>query len=55
MKLGLIQQANTADSQANITKLLVGIRVCAAKEAQLVVLPPRPPHRCLRRHYQTID
>ncbi|GHT38312.1 beta-ureidopropionase [Bacteroidia bacterium] len=38
MKLGLIQQANTADSQANITKLLANIRACAAQGAQLVVL-----------------
>ncbi|MDR0834040.1 MAG: carbon-nitrogen hydrolase [Candidatus Symbiothrix sp.] len=38
MKVGLIQQSNTADSQANINKLIANIRECASKGAQLVVL-----------------
>jgi N-carbamoylputrescine amidase len=37
--IGLIQQANTSDTQANIQKLIANIRACAAKGAQLVVLP----------------
>ena len=38
MKIGLIQQSNTADVQENIVKLVANIRDCAAKGAQLVVL-----------------
>jgi N-carbamoylputrescine amidase len=38
MKIGLIQQANTADRRANIEKLKAGIRACASKGAELVVL-----------------
>jgi N-carbamoylputrescine amidase len=38
MKLGLVQQANTADRAANIAKLTASIRACAARGAELVVL-----------------
>ena len=38
MKIGLIQQHNTADSEANITRLSDSIRTCAAEGAELVVL-----------------
>jgi N-carbamoylputrescine amidase len=38
MKIGLIQQANTADREQNIEKLIANIRDCAARGAQLVVL-----------------
>jgi len=38
MKIGLIQQANTADRGANIEKLATGIRTCARQGAELVVL-----------------
>ena len=39
MKIGIVQQSNTADRSANIEKLKAGIRACAAKGAELVVLP----------------
>jgi N-carbamoylputrescine amidase len=39
MKIGLIQQSNTACVQANQAKLAANIRDCAAKGAQLIVLP----------------
>ncbi|MDR1631745.1 MAG: carbon-nitrogen hydrolase [Dysgonamonadaceae bacterium] len=39
MKIGLIQQSNTADIQANQAGLMANIRDCAAKGAQLIVLP----------------
>ncbi|MDH8701914.1 N-carbamoylputrescine amidase [Dysgonomonadaceae bacterium PH5-43] len=38
IKIGLIQQSNTSDKQANITKLINNIKDCASKGAQLVVL-----------------
>lgn len=38
MKTALIQQHNTADSEANITRLSDSIRTCAAEGAELVVL-----------------
>jgi len=38
MKIGVIQQANTADAGANIEKLTAGIRACARQGAELVVL-----------------
>ena len=38
MKTALIQQHNTADSEANITRLSDSIRICAAEGAELVVL-----------------
>jgi N-carbamoylputrescine amidase len=38
MKLGIVQQANTADRAANIAKLASAVRVCAARGAELVVL-----------------
>jgi N-carbamoylputrescine amidase len=38
IKLGLIQQANTADIQENIRRLIVNIRDCAFRGAQLIVL-----------------
>lgn len=38
MKTALIQQHNTADSEANIARLSEGIRACAAEGAELVVL-----------------
>lgn len=38
LKVGLVQQANTADRQANIGKLEKNIEACAAAGAQLVVL-----------------
>lgn len=38
MKLGLVQQANTADHAANIANLTSAIRACAAQGAELVVL-----------------
>ena len=38
MKTALIQQHNTADSKANITRLSDSIRACAAEGAELVVL-----------------
>ncbi|MCC8172414.1 MAG: carbon-nitrogen hydrolase [Parabacteroides sp.] len=38
MKVGLVQQANTADREANIVKLEKNITECAAAGAQLVVL-----------------
>ena len=39
LKIGIVQQANTADREANIEKLILNIRSCAAQGAQLVVLP----------------
>jgi len=38
LKVGLVQQANTADREANIDKSIAGIRECAAQGAHLVVL-----------------
>ena len=38
MKIGFIQQANTADRTANIAKLTASIRDCAARGAELIVL-----------------
>ena len=38
MKTALIQQHNTADSEANIARLSDSIRICAAEGAELVVL-----------------
>ncbi|MDR3262394.1 MAG: carbon-nitrogen hydrolase [Tannerella sp.] len=38
MKIGLIQQQNTVDTEANIAKLKEGIRTCAQQGAELVVL-----------------
>lgn len=38
LKVGLVQQANTADREANIVKLEKNITECAAAGAQLVVL-----------------
>ena len=39
IKIGLIQQSNTTDVQENQAKATANIRDCAAKGAQLVVLP----------------
>jgi N-carbamoylputrescine amidase len=38
IKVGLIQQSNTNEMQKNISGLIAGIRDCAAKGAQLIVL-----------------
>ena len=38
MKIGLIQQHNTADTTDNITRLTDAIRTCAAEDASLIVL-----------------
>ena len=38
LKVGLIQQSNTPDREANIEKLTANIRSCAADGAQLIVL-----------------
>lgn len=38
MKIGLVQQSNSSDRAANITKLQQNIRTCAAQGAELVVL-----------------
>lgn len=38
MKVGIIQQKNTADQEANISKLIENIRKCAQEGADLVVL-----------------
>lgn len=38
MKVGLIQQANTADKDANVFRLQQHIRACAAQGAELIVL-----------------
>jgi len=38
MKIGLVQQANTADRRTNIDKLKAGIRACARQGAELIVL-----------------
>jgi len=38
IKIGLIQQSNTADIQGNIAKLVANIRDCAANGAQLIIL-----------------
>lgn len=38
IKVGLVQQANTDNRQANVDKSMAGIRYCAAQGAQLVVL-----------------
>jgi N-carbamoylputrescine amidase len=38
MKIGLVQQSNTADLRANTRKLMDGIRACAKAGAELVVL-----------------
>ena len=38
MKVGLVQQQNSADRAANITKLQQRIRQAAAEGAELVVL-----------------
>ena len=37
--VGLVQQANTSDIQANVDKLVANIRDCASRGAQLIVLP----------------
>jgi N-carbamoylputrescine amidase len=39
IKIGLVQQSNTADIQGNINKLTANIRECASQGAQLVILP----------------
>ena len=39
IKIGLIQQSNTTDVQENQAKATANIRDCAAKGAQLIVLP----------------
>ena len=38
LKIGLVQQANTNDRPANVKKSIAGIRECAEKGAQLVIL-----------------
>ena len=38
MKLGLVQQSNTADRAANVEKLERNIRICASQGAELIVL-----------------
>ena len=38
IKIGLVQQSNTADRAANIEKLKRNIRACVAQGAELVVL-----------------
>ena len=38
IKIGLVQQSNTADQAANIEKLKRNIRACAAQGVELVVL-----------------
>ena len=38
MKIGLIQQHNTADTADNIARLTDAIRTCAAEGASLIVL-----------------
>ncbi|MGL5547076.1 MAG: nitrilase-related carbon-nitrogen hydrolase, partial [Tannerellaceae bacterium] len=38
LKVGIVQQANTADTQHNIEKLKSNIREAAAQGAELVVL-----------------
>ncbi|MDR1610044.1 MAG: carbon-nitrogen hydrolase [Candidatus Symbiothrix sp.] len=38
MKIGLIQQSNTADTKKNIAGLVANIRDCAARGAQLIIL-----------------
>jgi len=38
MKIGIIQQSNTADRAVNIAKLEQNIRVCAAKGAELIIM-----------------
>lgn len=38
LKTGLIQQANSADKESNIERLIANIRQCAAQGARLVVL-----------------
>ena len=38
LRIGIVQQANTADREANMAKSLRGIAECAEKGAQLVVL-----------------
>jgi len=38
MKIGIIQQSNTADRAANVSKLEQNIRVCAAKGAELIIM-----------------
>ncbi|MEL6973635.1 MAG: carbon-nitrogen hydrolase [Bacteroidota bacterium] len=38
MRIGIIQQANSEDREANIAKSIAGIRQCAKEGAQLVVL-----------------
>jgi N-carbamoylputrescine amidase len=38
IKVGLVQQSNQADVEANVQKLIQNIKTCAAKGAQLVVL-----------------
>ncbi|GHT50666.1 beta-ureidopropionase [Bacteroidia bacterium] len=38
MKVGLVQQANVFDNRVNIDRLIVNIRFCASRGAQLVVL-----------------
>jgi len=39
LRLGIVQQSNTFDIQANMYKLITNIRWCAARKAQLIVLP----------------
>jgi len=38
MKIGIIQQSNTADRAATVSKLEQNIRVCAAKGAELIIM-----------------
>ena len=38
MKIAIIQQSNTGDQSANISKLEVNIRICAAKGAELIIM-----------------
>lgn len=38
LQVGIVQQSNTSDRSANVSKSIAGIRACAAQGAQLVVL-----------------
>ena len=38
LKVGIVQQANTSDREANVAKSEAGVRQCVAQGAELVVL-----------------
>lgn len=57
LKVGLIQQANTADSRSNLENLAGSIEACAARNARLIVLQElhNTLYFCQAEHTQQFD